>query len=180
MLNSTLSYLIKLHYPEGLSLAGNGPRRGFFGGRAPGCPLGLGTLAGAFERQTDGRTPGTFSLAGRRGAGGRALFCPGLPAAMGLAVWIVLVMVLQLTATALTTVADALAADVAVGSAKVKIMTCTRCSLMWARPPGRCWPILPTSICILCASCYLAARRCCFWRLIIFRRPGKAAALPAK
>jgi MFS family permease len=38
-------------------------------------------------------------------------------------IWLSILLILQVTATSLTTIADALAADVAINSAKVKIMT---------------------------------------------------------
>lgn len=122
MLNSTLSYLIKLHYPTGLSLAG--------------IVIGAASLGGVLQAIRWGWEPWLAPLSGKLTDGPRGRFPLLVGAAlvaglcfalvsrkMGLTLWILLVMVLQLTATSLTTVADALAADVAVGSAKVKIMT---------------------------------------------------------
>ena len=122
MFTSTLSYLVKLHYPAGLSLAG--------------FVLGASSIGGVLQALRWGwepwLAPGFGKLADGPCGRYKVLVLSTFVAAVGFGaislelkawVWLALVMVVQLTATALTTVADTLAADVAVGAAKVKIMT---------------------------------------------------------
>lgn len=156
MLNSTLSYLIKLHYPTGLSLMG--------------MVIGAASLGGVLQAIRWSWEPWLAPLSGKLtdGPGGRfpmlvgsalvAGFCFALvPRKMGLMLWILLVMVLQLTATSLTTVADALAADVAVGSAKVKIMTLYSLLIDAGAAIGPVLAYFANQYLHSHASCYLAA-----------------------
>jgi MFS family permease len=156
MLNSTLSYLIKLHYPDGLSVAG--------------LVLGAASLGGVLQAIRWGWEPWLAPLSGKLtdGPRGRYPMLVGAAAVAGLcfalvswqlalAFWILLVMVLQLTATALTTVADALAADVAVGSAKVKIMTLYSLLIDVGAALGPVLAYFANQYLHPYASCYLAA-----------------------
>ena len=156
MLNSTLSYLIKLHYPSGLSLAGLVIGAASLGGVLQAVRWGwepwLAPLSGKLSDGRQGRFP---LLVGAALVGG---LCFALVSQdMGLALWIVLVMVLQLTATALTTVADALAADVAVGAAKVKIMTLYSLLIDVGAALGPVLAYFANQYLHPYASCYLAA-----------------------
>jgi MFS family permease len=156
MLNSTLSYLIKVHYPSGLSLAG--------------LVLGAASLGGVLQAIRWGWEPWLAPLCGKLTDGPRgrfpllvgaawvAGFCFALVSwQLSLALWIVLVMVLQLTATALTTVADAVAADVAVGSAKVKIMTLYSLLIDVGAAIGPVLAYFANQYLHPLASCYIAA-----------------------
>ena len=156
MLNSTLSYLIKVHYPSGLSLAG--------------VVLGAASLGGVLQAIRWGWEPWLAPLCGKLTDGSRgrfpllvgaawvAGFCFALVSwQLSLALWIVLVMVLQLTATALTTVADAVAADVAVGSAKVKIMTLYSLLIDVGAAIGPVLAYFANQYLHPLASCYIAA-----------------------
>ena len=156
MLNSTLSYLIKQHYPEGLSLAG--------------MVLGAASLGGVLQAIRWGWEPWLAPFSGKLTDGPRGRFPLLVVSALvgglcfilvsrqlGLTLWILLVLVLQLTATALTTVADALAADVAVGSAKVKIMTLYSLLIDVGAALGPVLAYFANQYLHPYASCYLAA-----------------------
>ena len=156
MLNSTLSYLIKQHYPEGLSLAG--------------MVLGAASLGGVLQAVRWGWEPWLAPFSGKLTDGPRGRFPLLVVSALvgglcfilvsrqlGLTLWILLVLVLQLTATALTTVADALAADVAVGSAKVKIMTLYSLLIDVGAALGPVLAYFANQYLHTYASCYLAA-----------------------
>ena len=156
MLNSTLSYLIKQHYPEGLSLAG--------------MVLGAASLGGVLQAVRWGWEPWLAPFSGKLTDGPRGRFPLLVVSALvgglcfilvsrqlGLTLWILLVLVLQLTATALTTVADALAADVAVGSAKVKIMTLYSLLIDVGAALGPVLAYFANQYLHPYASCYLAA-----------------------
>lgn len=122
IVTSTLSYLIEIY---------NGSVVYIFG-----CVLGASSLAGILQAIRWGFEPFLAPLLGSLsdGKAGRypllllstglasllfALVCFQLP----LWVWLAILLLLQATATSLTTIADALAADTASHGAKIKIMT---------------------------------------------------------
>ncbi|WP_196604560.1 MFS transporter [Pectinatus haikarae] len=122
MFTSTLSYLIELHNNSNISI-------GFFiiGAASLGGIIQairwswepwLAPLLGSLTDQTQGR----YSILIISTAIASISFSI-ISFNMPLAVWLALLLILQITATSLTTIADALAADIAINSAKIKIMT---------------------------------------------------------
>lgn len=122
MFNSTLSYLIKSHESESITI-GN-------------ILIGAASLGGLLQAIRWGWEPWIAPWFGRlsdRTSGREPVLCVTLliavllfliiPFPMSLPLWLLFLCLLQLTATAATTVADAIAADAAMSSAKAVIMT---------------------------------------------------------
>lgn len=122
MLVSTVSYLVRLRLPEGLPL----------GGAVIGAAAAGGVLQALRWTWEPWLAPFFGWLSDR--PGGRRLLFPGLSAAgaalflaltadLPILLWTGLLLAAEVTATALTTVGDAIAADTAARSARVKVMT---------------------------------------------------------
>lgn len=122
MLVSTVSYLVRLRLPEGLPL----------GGAVIGAASAGGVLQALRWTWEPWLAPFFGWLSDR--PGGRRLLFPGLSAAgaalflaltadLPILLWTGLLLAAEVTATALTTVGDAIAADTAARSARVKVMT---------------------------------------------------------
>lgn len=124
MLISTLSYLVKIRIPAGLDLGWALVGAASLGGvlqavRWSWEPF-LAPFFGWLSDHPQAGRKKTFIVSSLIGA---ALFA-FLPADMGLLPWLLLLLLLQVTATALTTAGDAVAADTAVRSgAKIKVIT---------------------------------------------------------
>lgn len=119
---STLSHLIEAHYAPVVSVAG--------------VALGAASLAGVLQALRWGWEPWLAPWVGHLsdGQGGRrrlligalvaaAVFLSLLAAPLPLGVWLLLIIGVLLTATALTTLADAVACDAAVGRPQKAFMT---------------------------------------------------------
>lgn len=124
MLISTLSYLVKIRIPAGLDLGWALVGAASLGGVLQAVRWSWEPFLAPFfgwlsDHPRAGRKK-TFIISSLIGA---ALFA-FLPADMGLLPWLLLLLLLQVTATALTTAGDAVAADTAVRSgAKIKVIT---------------------------------------------------------
>lgn len=124
MLISTLSYLVKIRIPAGLDLGWALVGAASLGGVLQAVRWSWEPFLAPFfgwlsDHPRAGRKK-TFIVSSLIGA---ALFA-FLPADMGLLPWLLLLLLLQVTATALTTAGDAVAADTAVRSgAKIKVIT---------------------------------------------------------
>lgn len=124
MLISTLSYLVKIRIPAGLDLGWALVGAASLGGVLQAVRWSWEPFLAPFfgwlsDHPRAGRKK-TFIVSSLIGA---ALFV-FLPADMGLLPWLLLLLLLQVTATALTTAGDAVAADTAVRSgAKIKVIT---------------------------------------------------------
>lgn len=124
MLISTLSYLVKIRIPAGLDLGWALVGAASLGGVLQAVRWSWEPFLAPFfgwlsDHPRAGRKK-TFIISSLIGA---ALFA-FLPADMGLLPWLLLLLLLQVTATALTTAGDAVAADMAVRSgAKIKVIT---------------------------------------------------------
>lgn len=124
MLISTLSYLVKIRIPAGLNLGWALVGAASLGGVLQAVRWSWEPFLAPFfgwlsDHPRAGRKK-TFIISSLIGA---ALFA-FLPADMGLLPWLLLLLLLQVTATALTTAGDAVAADTAVRSgAKIKVIT---------------------------------------------------------
>lgn len=124
MLISTLSYLVKIRIPSGLDLGWALVGAASLGGVLQAVRWSWEPFLAPFfgwlsDHPRAGRKK-TFIVSSLIGA---ALFA-FLPADMGLLPWLLLLLLLQVTATALTTAGDAVAADTAVRSgAKIKVIT---------------------------------------------------------
>lgn len=124
MLISTLSYLVKIRIPVGLDLGWALVGAASLGGVLQAVRWSWEPFLAPFfgwlsDHPRAGRKK-TFIVSSLIGA---ALFA-FLPADMGLLPWLLLLLLLQVTATALTTAGDAVAADTAVRSgAKIKVIT---------------------------------------------------------
>lgn len=124
MLISTLSYLVKIRIPAGLDLGWALVGAASLGGVLQAVRWSWEPFLAPFfgwlsDHPRAGRKK-TFIIFSLIGA---ALFA-FLPADMGLLPWLLLLLLLQVTATALTTAGDAVAADTAVRSgAKIKVIT---------------------------------------------------------
>lgn len=124
MLISTLSYLVKIRLPAGLDLGWALVGAASLGGVLQAVRWSWEPFLAPFfgwlsDHPRAGRKK-TFIVSSLIGA---ALFA-FLPADMGLLPWLLLLLLLQVTATALTTAGDAVAADTAVRSgAKIKVIT---------------------------------------------------------
>lgn len=124
MLISTLSYLVKIRIPAGLNLGWALVGAASLGGVLQAVRWSWEPFLAPFfgwlsDHPRAGRKK-TFIVSSLIGA---ALFA-FLPADMGLLPWLLLLLLLQVTATALTTAGDAVAADTAVRSgAKIKVIT---------------------------------------------------------
>lgn len=124
MLISTLSYLVKIRIPAGLDLGWALVGAASLGGILQAVRWSWEPFLAPFfgwlsDHPRAGRKK-TFIISSLIGA---ALFA-FLPADMGLLPWLLLLLLLQVTATALTTAGDAVAADTAVRSgAKIKVIT---------------------------------------------------------
>jgi MFS family permease len=119
---STISYLIQLQRPDPLVLAGAAIGAASLGGVVQAVRWAwepwLAPWFGSLSDSHLGRLP---VLCGSTFVAAMGFACISLRLPDWL--WFAILMVLQLTATSLTTIADTLAADAAIGSAKVKIMT---------------------------------------------------------
>lgn len=122
MLVSTVSYLVKVRFPEGLALGG--------------LVLGAASLGGVLQAVRWAWEPWLAPFCGwlsDRPGGRKRLFVgtsvcgaacfAALPGAWPPALWLALILAAEATATSLTTVGDAVAADTAAHSARVKVMT---------------------------------------------------------
>lgn len=124
MLISTLSYLVKIRIPAGLDLGWALVGAASLGGVLQAVRWSWEPFLAPFfgwlsDHPRAGRKK-TFIVSSLIGA---ALFA-FLPADMGLLPWLLLLLLLQVTATALITAGDAVAADTAVRSgAKIKVIT---------------------------------------------------------
>lgn len=124
MLISTLSYLVKIRIPAGLDLGWALVGAASLGGVLQAVRWSWEPFLAPFfgwlsDHPRAGRKK-TFIVSSLIGA---TLFA-FLPADMGLLPWLLLLLLLQVTATALTTAGDAVAADTAVRSgAKIKVIT---------------------------------------------------------
>lgn len=124
MLISTLSYLVKIRIPAGLDLGWALVGAASLGGVLQAVRWSWEPFLAPFfgwlsDHPRAGRKK-TFIISSLIGA---ALFA-FLPADMSLLPWLLLLLLLQVTATALTTAGDAVAADTAVRSgAKIKVIT---------------------------------------------------------
>lgn len=124
MLISTLSYLVKIRIPAGLDLGWALVGAASLGGVLQAVRWSWEPFLAPFfgwlsDHPRAGRKK-TFIISSLIGA---ALFA-FLPADIGLLPWLLLLLLLQVTATALTTAGDAVAADTAVRSgAKIKVIT---------------------------------------------------------
>lgn len=124
MLISTLSYLVKIRIPAGLDLGWALVGAASLGGVLQAVRWSWEPFLAPFfgwlsDHPRAGRKK-TFIVSSLIGA---ALFA-FLPADMGLLPWLLLLLLLQVTAMALTTAGDAVAADTAVRSgAKIKVIT---------------------------------------------------------
>lgn len=124
MLISTLSYLVKIRIPAGVDLGWALVGAASLGGVLQAVRWSWEPFLAPFfgwlsDHPRAGRKK-TFIVSSLIGA---ALFA-FLPADMGLLPWLLLLLLLQVTATALTTAGDAVAADTAVRSgAKIKVIT---------------------------------------------------------
>lgn len=124
MLISTLSYLVKIRIPAGLDLGWALVGAASLGGVLQAVRWSWEPFLAPFfgwlsDHPRAGRKK-TFIISSLIGA---ALFA-FLPADMGLLPWLLLLLLLQVTATALTAAGDAVAADTAVRSgAKIKVIT---------------------------------------------------------
>jgi MFS family permease len=122
MFNATLSHLIKQQYSELVPIGS--------------LVIGAASLAGIMQAIRWSWEPWLAPWFGKRsdGCGGRrtilystlllaALLFAVIPYNLPIFVWLFLLLLLQLTATVLTTVSDAIASDVAVASSKTVVMT---------------------------------------------------------
>lgn len=155
MFTSTLSYLVKLHYPTGLTIAGFVLGASSLGGVLQAIRWGWEPwLAPAFGRLADGNWGRHKVLVISTFAAALGFGAISLPLAPWL--WMGVVLVVQLTATSLTTVADTLAADVAVGSAKVKVMTLYSLLIDVGSALGPLVAFFANQYMAPAASCYIA------------------------
>ncbi len=122
MFTSTLSYIIEIHNSPTTAIGDLLIGAASLGGIIQAIRWGWEPwLAPFFGSLTDGSN-GRYILLVLSTATAALLFTI-LPIEMPLPLWLLLLLLLQLTATSLTTITDALAADIATNSAKVKIMT---------------------------------------------------------
>lgn len=156
MFTATLSYLVEVH-------AGATVRLGFW-------TLGAASLAGVLQAIRWTWEPWLAPWFGRRSdsAGDRyplllASLIAGsacfalLPSALPLALWMCLLLLVQITATSLTTLADALAADAAAGASGASVMTLYSLSIDLGAAAGPFLGYLANQCAGSYASCYGAS-----------------------
>lgn len=122
MFTSTLSYLVEAHYAKTVNLYG--------------WLIGAASLSGILQALRWGWEPFFAPWFGKKTDGSRgrypifavSLLVGGIlfaliPQSMPILLWLILILGIQLTATSLTTIADAIASDVAMTSSKITVMT---------------------------------------------------------
>ena len=112
-------------------------------------------LAPFFGRMADGSWGRRKSTLASCGAGAALFLLATLP--MPTALWLLLIMGVQVTATALTTLSDTIASDVAAASARVKIMTLYSVLTDLGAALGPMAAYAASQYVTPYASCYLAA-----------------------
>lgn len=122
MLVSTVSYLVRLRLPEGLPLGGAVIGAASAGGVLQALRWTWEPWLAPFFGWLSDRPGGRGRLFIGLSAAGAALFL-ALTADLPIFLWTCLLLAVEVTATALTTVGDAVAADTAAHSARVKVMT---------------------------------------------------------
>lgn len=122
MLVSTVSYLVTLRLPEGLALGGVVIGAASLGGVLQALRWTWEPWLAPFFGWLSDRPGGRGRLFIGLSAAGAALFL-ALTADLPIFLWTCLLLAVEVTATALTTVGDAVAADTAAHSARVKVMT---------------------------------------------------------
>lgn len=122
MLVSTVSYLVTLRLPEGLALGGAVIGAASLGGVLQALRWTWEPWLAPFFGWLSDRPGGRGRLFIGLSAAGAALFL-ALTADLPIFLWVGLLLAVEVTATALTTVGDAVAADTAAHSARVKVMT---------------------------------------------------------
>lgn len=122
MLVSTVSYLVTLRLPEGLALGGAVIGAASLGGVLQALRWTWEPWLAPFFGWLSDRPGGRGRLFIGLSAAGAALFL-ALTADLPILLWTCLLLAVEVTATALTTVGDAVAADTAAHSARVKVMT---------------------------------------------------------
>lgn len=122
MFTSTLSYLIELHNDINISVGvfviGAASLGGIIQAVRWSWEPWIAPLVGSLTDRTQGR----YSILVFSTAIAAILFSV-ISFNMPLIIWISLLLILQITATSLTTITDVLAADIAINSAKIKIIT---------------------------------------------------------